>query len=121
MKISKDFEFAAAHRLKLPYDSPCKNFHGHNYKLKVTLHGGMNECGMIMDFKELKAIVNREVISKLDHQDLSTYFEDGEGGYFNPTAEIMSEWIFHRLFLNGLSQIYSVTLWETTDSSAEYP
>lgn len=119
MKISKDFEFAAAHRLTLPYDSPCERLHGHNYKLRVTLMGGLNESGMIMDFKELKSIVNEEVISRLDHQDLTEFFVINNRTV-NATAEIMSKWIYERLE-RRIDEIHRVQLWETIDSSAEYP
>lgn len=119
MKISKDFEFAAAHKLTLPYNSPCERLHGHNYKLKITLQGEINKCGMIMDFKELKSVVVQEVISLLDHQDLTNFF-DNHIGHINATVEIMAKWIYHRLE-QKINMIYSVTLWETTDSSAEYP
>lgn len=122
MKIHKDFEFAAAHRLVLPYLSPCQNLHGHNYKLRVTVKGGINDAGMVMDFKELKAVVNAEVISVLDHQDLTDFFSKDETAeeHVNATAENMCIWIYNRL----VKKIYgtvSVQLWETTDSSAEYP
>lgn len=119
MKISKDFEFAAAHQLLLPYDSPCARVHGHNYKLKVTVQGHINDVGMIIDFKELKTIVNEEIISVLDHQDLTDFFSEYVG-HINATAEIMSAWIYKKL-KPRLPNIDSVTLWETTDSSAEYP
>ena len=120
MKISKDFEFAAAHKLILSYDSPCERLHGHNYKLKVTLQGEINENGMIMDFKELKSVVNQEIISVLDHQDLTDFFSNWFAGHVNATAEIMAKWIYNRL-AKKIYMIHSVTLWETTDSSAEYP
>jgi len=119
MKISKDFEFAAAHKLNLPYDSPCERLHGHNYKLSVTLVGELNKDGMIMDFKELKSIVTQEVISMLDHQDLTGFFIINHQPV-NATAEIMSKWIYERLIYR-LPELHKVRLWETTDSSAEYP
>lgn len=121
MKISKDFEFAAAHRLTLPYDSPCARVHGHNYKLKVTVAGYLNDAGMIMDFKKLKAIVNEEIISALDHQDLTDFFsKDPDKEHVNATVEIMSKWIYERLE-RRMGNIHSVQLWETSDSMAEYP
>lgn len=120
MKIHKDFEFAAAHRLVLPYDSLCERLHGHNYKLKVTVEGTLNSDGMVMDFKELKSIVNQEVISVLDHQDLTEFFNKSDTGHVNATAEIMCIWIYQRL-IRRINDAVSVQLWETRDSSAEYP
>ncbi len=127
MKISKDFEFAAAHQLVLPYDSPCQRLHGHNYKLRVTINGNINKSGMVMDFKELKNIVNREVISVLDHQDLTNFFNKDPRNCVkyrvNATAENMCIWIYQKItkaLTNNVSVI-KVQLWETTDSMAEYP
>lgn len=61
-----------AHVLK-DHDGPCKNIHGHTYELFITIRGepirleGNPANGMVMDFKEFKDIVQREIISKFDH------------------------------------------------------
>lgn len=71
MKVSKDFNFCAAHILS-DYDGKCSNLHGHNYKLRITLEGDIiedetsNEKGMVMDFGTLKFGVN-EIIEHWDH------------------------------------------------------
>jgi 6-pyruvoyltetrahydropterin/6-carboxytetrahydropterin synthase len=44
----------------------CKNIHGHSYRMIVELEGGLNDKGMIMDYYDLKKIVN-PVIEELDH------------------------------------------------------
>lgn len=55
------------------YDGPCKNVHGHSYQLNVTLIGSPIEdssnvkFGMVMDFTDLKKIVNDEIIDQFDH------------------------------------------------------
>lgn len=72
IRITKEFRFEMAHAL-YGYDGPCKNVHGHSYQLSVTLLGEPNQdqtnvkYGMVMDFTDLKAIVNREVIDVFDH------------------------------------------------------
>ena len=38
IRITKKFRFEAAHAL-YGYDGKCKNIHGHNYKLFVTIVG----------------------------------------------------------------------------------
>src|SRR6056297_2196472 len=71
MKVTKEFNFCAAHILS-DYDGKCSNLHGHNYRLKITLEGDIiqnktsNERGMVMDFGTLKHGVN-EIIEKWDH------------------------------------------------------
>jgi 6-pyruvoyltetrahydropterin/6-carboxytetrahydropterin synthase len=55
------------------YDGPCKNIHGHSYRLEVTVIGetlhsaGHPKDGMLMDFGDLKKIVNETVVDPFDH------------------------------------------------------
>lgn len=55
--IEKKFKFEAGHKLHhLNYDSPCKNFHGHSYTIKVEIAAlGINEDYMILDFNKFKS------------------------------------------------------------------
>jgi 6-pyruvoyltetrahydropterin/6-carboxytetrahydropterin synthase len=61
-----------AHALR-NYDGLCRNIHGHSYKMDITLSGqplnddNSPKNGMVMDFGDLKRLVNEEVISLLDH------------------------------------------------------
>ena len=61
-----------AHALK-GYDGKCAQIHGHSYELSVTVIGEPNsdrtnpKLGMVMDFGDLKAIVKKQVIDRLDH------------------------------------------------------
>jgi 6-pyruvoyltetrahydropterin/6-carboxytetrahydropterin synthase len=72
IRITRTFHFEMAHAL-YGHDGPCKNIHGHSYELSVTLKGrplseaGHPKDGMVMDFSELKAIVERAILSKMDH------------------------------------------------------
>ena len=71
IRITKEFTFEMAHAL-FGYDGPCKNVHGHSYKLAVTVKGNpISDArnvkhGMIMDFTDLKTIV-KPIVAKLDH------------------------------------------------------
>ena len=71
IRITKEFRFEMAHIL-WNYDGLCKNIHGHSYILYVTVIGepklenGSNS-GMVMDFADLKQIVNKEIINLFDH------------------------------------------------------
>lgn len=82
--ITKKLEISGAHCLRLPYDSPCKFVHGHNWLIEVSVAGSHLHptTGMIMDFK-----IIGEVVKRLDHQNLNDLFN------FNPTAENIAEWI----------------------------
>ena len=72
IRIKKKFRFEAAHAL-YGYDGKCKNIHGHNYKLFVTIIGepisnkSDFKFGMVMDFDDLKKIVKSEIINEFDH------------------------------------------------------
>ena len=72
IKITKQFSFEMAHALR-NYDGLCRNIHGHSYKMNITLAGqplhdeNSPKNGMVMDFGDLKRLVNEEVISLLDH------------------------------------------------------
>ena len=70
MKVTKEIEFCCAHRLP-NYDGPCKNIHGHNYKVQVTFEGEIIEIGgregMVMDFKVLKGFMKERIYNPFDH------------------------------------------------------
>ena len=72
IRVTKEFNFEIAHAL-WNYDGPCKNLHGHSYKLFVTVMGSPIEDpdnpknGMVIDFGDLKQIVNDEIVEPLDH------------------------------------------------------
>lgn len=118
--VTKIFNFEASH--KLPhYEGACHNLHGHSYKLEVTISGEIKEsekdpkCGMIMDFKDLKKIVNKVAVNKYDHAYLNDFFP-------NPTAEIMVEHIGLSIIDALPIGVYLVSckLWETATSYAEF-
>lgn len=72
IRLTKEFSFEAAHALD-GYDGPCREIHGHSYRLFVTVRGLPSEetrdpkCGMVMDFGVLKRIVHEEIVSRFDH------------------------------------------------------
>ncbi len=72
IRVTKVFHFEMAHAL-YGYDGPCKNIHGHSYKLSVTIIGKINNVkkhpknGMVVDFTDLKKIVNSNIIDCFDH------------------------------------------------------
>jgi 6-pyruvoyltetrahydropterin/6-carboxytetrahydropterin synthase len=72
VRITKQFTFETGHAL-YGYDGKCRNVHGHSYKLSVTVIGlpisdpEHVKQGMVMDFGDLKTIVNKEIVDKFDH------------------------------------------------------
>ncbi|MGM5630429.1 6-carboxytetrahydropterin synthase [Apibacter raozihei] len=72
IRLTKIFTFETAHAL-WGYDGKCKNVHGHSYKLYVTIKGNPiddihnSKNGMVMDFGDLKVIVNELIVDPFDH------------------------------------------------------
>ncbi|HEX9058876.1 MAG TPA: 6-carboxytetrahydropterin synthase QueD, partial [Clostridia bacterium] len=76
--ITKVFTFDCAHHLN-EYEGKCKNIHGHTYKLEVTVKGPVQKNGLVMDFHDLDAVVENEILEMIDHKYLNEIFD------FNPT------------------------------------
>ncbi len=97
MIIAKSFHWEAAHRIPW-HEGKCKNIHGHSYKMIVELEGAINERGIVMDFKDLKEIV-QPYIQLIDHttiisvwdKELREVFDSKQWNYyllpFDSTAE----------------------------------
>jgi 6-pyruvoyltetrahydropterin/6-carboxytetrahydropterin synthase len=71
IRITKKFTFEMSHIL-WNYQGLCKNIHGHSYLLYVTVLGEPSpdkteNTGMVIDFGELKNIVNEKIINHFDH------------------------------------------------------
>ena len=118
--VTKHYGFEACHHLP-HYDGACANLHGHSYKLDVTIGGRIitdkdnPKQGMILDFKDLKNIINEVVVEKYDHSNLNDFFE-------NPTAELMVKQIAVDIMSKLPQEVYlmSCKLWETSTSYAEW-
>ncbi len=70
MKIACDFHWEMGHRLP-DHTSGCQNVHGHSYTMRVVIEGEVQSNGMVMDFFDLKKIV-QPLVEKLDHAFLCT-------------------------------------------------
>lgn len=141
IRLTKEFSFEAAHALD-GYDGPCREIHGHSYRLFVTVRGnpvaedGNPKCGMVMDFGVLKRIVNDEVVSRFDHalvlrgtqQDaplramLARRFDNIVTVDYQPTCENMLDDFAQRIArrLPASVELHSLRLHETATSFAEW-
>ena len=111
MKIYKEFTFDAAHFLPA-HEGKCNDLHGHTYRLIVCLEGQpKDETGMVVDFAELKNMINDIIIEKFDHKCLNNILQ-------NPTAENLAKEIMQMLmkFDSSRAKFYSITLYETPTS-----
>jgi 6-pyruvoyltetrahydropterin/6-carboxytetrahydropterin synthase len=66
--VSKDNHvFAAAHFITFP-GHRCERLHGHNYRTRVVVEGGLDpEAHFVLDFSELKQLMKR-LTDELDHK-----------------------------------------------------
>lgn len=119
MDIFIETHFSGAHHLRA-YPGDCERPHGHNWKVKVTVRAlELNELGMGIDFKELKACV-KDVVDSLDHTDLNQHpaFQA-----INPSSENIAIHIFHALqplLFDERYILYSVEVRETDSSGVIY-
>src|SRR5260370_22533026 len=105
--LTRKAEFSASHVYHNPGLSPeenrrvfgkCNNpnGHGHNYTLEVTVRGEVDaRSGFVMDLKELKDTMNREVIDALDHRMLNKEVAEFQDAI--PTTENLAVAIWNRL------------------------
>jgi 6-pyruvoyltetrahydropterin/6-carboxytetrahydropterin synthase len=138
IRITKEFKFEMAHAL-LDHDGPCKNIHGHSYLLSVTLKGNPIEDtsnpkeGMVVDFSDLKKLVNDEIVNPFDHalmlnkrtsKEIYTSLKDQKLILveFQPTCENIIVYISKKLKekLDVSLSLHHIMLRETATSFAEW-
>lgn len=138
-KVRKTFKLPIGHRLA-KHKGLCQNPHGHNFKFEIELKSDkLNSNDMVMDFSDLKKLVNH-LIEKFDHctlfnpTDSVNITHHMNNGYrvatlhgadtdIDPTAEVLSKWLFQEInaeLLYNDASVSSVRIWENDDSLAEY-
>ena len=140
IRVSREFTFEMAHVL-WNYDGPCRNVHGHSYRLFVTISGKpVNDInnpknGMVIDFTDLKNIVLKEVVDVFDHAVAVSNEFNGEklemlektfGNVvvvnYQPTCENLVADFAERIkkHIPGGLKLHSLRLFETAKSFAEW-
>lgn len=141
IRLTKEFSFEMAHTL-VGYDGPCREIHGHSYRLFVTVRGVPQadpqspKFGMVMDFSDLKRIVGRLIVDRYDHALVLRETEQNREAVetlrrtyakiivapYQPTCENMVE-DFARAIAAELPagvELFSLKLHETATSFAEW-
>lgn len=132
VEITRRLHFSAAHRLARPDWSDAQNrrtfgecahpnWHGHNYDLDVTVAGPVDPgSGYVMDLKDLKDLVQREVVADLDHRNLNLDVPWLEGVL--PSTENLVMRIWDRLapHVPPPAVLHKLKLWETPRHWVEY-
>jgi len=97
-----------------------RNGHGHNYTLEVTVAGEIDPVsGFVVDLKDLKTVLEREVVSVYDHRHLN--LEVPEFKTVNPTTENIAIAVWNRLDgkIPG-AKLHRVRVYELPDLFADY-
>lgn len=133
MLITRKVEFSASHICRNPQLSDEENRkrfglaanpqgHGHNYVLEVSLEGTPDPVtGMVFDLKELKEVLNREVVDLYDHRFLN--YEVPPFDHVIPTTENIARDIWQRLephLVGAGRRLHAVRIYETADLFVDY-
>lgn len=129
-RVSREIHFCYGHRL-LQYDGKCKHLHGHNGKAIISIEADqLDPLGMVMDFSEIKRVVQTWIDTTLDHKML-LHKDDpvlpalrqlGEPVHVmevNPTAENIAR-LIHDFVASRGYPVTEVQLWETESCYATY-
>jgi 6-pyruvoyltetrahydropterin/6-carboxytetrahydropterin synthase len=98
-----------------------RNGHGHNYTLEVTLAGDPDPAtGFVVDLKQLKDLIEREVIAVYDHRHLNLEVPEFQAAL--PTTENIAVAIWRRLQgkIPGSARLHRVRVYEMADLFADY-
>jgi 6-pyruvoyltetrahydropterin/6-carboxytetrahydropterin synthase len=129
--VTRRADFSASHFYHNPELTPEENLslfgkcnnphgHGHNYTLEVTVAGDLDpRTGMVMDLKELKKVIEAEVMEAMDHR-----FLNEEVPAFRtliPTPENIAIEVWKRLETKiAAGRLHRVRLYETPDLYVDY-
>jgi 6-pyruvoyltetrahydropterin/6-carboxytetrahydropterin synthase len=129
--LTRKCEFSASHYYHKPewtdeenrrVFGKCANLngHGHNYTLEVTVKGNVDPTtGFVVDLKELKDILNREVVDAMDHRHLNK--EVPEFASKLPTTENIAIAIWQRLEQKlQVARLHRVRLYELPDLFVDF-
>ncbi len=129
--LTRKAEFSASHYYHNPKLSAeenqrlfgkCNNAngHGHNYVLEVTVKGPVNgKSGFVVDLRDLKEVMGREVLDALDHRFLNKEVPE----FFTaiPTTENLSIAIWQRLEPKfTAAQLHRVRVYETPELFVDF-
>lgn len=123
VRLTRAIDFSSSLRYRLPDLSEAENRvrfgpaarqHGHNYRLEVIVEGIPDPAtGMVIDLKDLKPVLEREIVARFDHRDLNrdtSWFEKHP-----PTPEHVAL-VIHGLLREALGELlYGVRLRQDDD------
>lgn len=116
-ELSVTGHIASAHYLR-GYDGPCKDLHGHTWKVEVTIQAEkLNDTGLVLDFRDVKKRLE-DTLRPIDHVCLNDlpYFKDD-----NPSTENLARYVYREFAKVCRSfPLKRVRVWESETSSVTY-
>ena len=131
--ITRREHFNAAHRLfrpdfnnekNLQVFGKCSNpnWHGHNYTLFVTVRGEVDpSTGFLVNLKDLSALIETQVLEKLDHRNINLEVDFMEGKL--ASTENLAIGIWNQLakpIADIGASLHCIKLYETENNYVEY-
>ena len=134
--VTRYHDFSMGHALS-DYDGPCRNLHGHNYRIHFTLAvdtEDLDSTGMVVDFGVIKSVLCEYIERNLDHKFMLHEKDyrapqlkdlDPESLFlvpFNPTAENIARHVLEKcspLIENYQVKLIRILLEETRKCSTE--
>lgn len=134
--VTRTVEFNAAHRLYNPDLSENENRkiygkcsnpngHGHNYELEITVSGIVDRStGFLLDMKELKEILEKEIMNRFDHKHLNFDVDELRNSISSTEVLAVTIWdiltaVLQRYSNKGIT-LHEVTIHETRKNSVRY-
>ena len=139
LTVTKTVSFDAAHILT-NHQGMCRNLHGHTYRVDVSVRrvsaapDADTPSDMVIDFKDLKKVIEDAVVSRFDHAFIYNETSAAESEIaavvakhgmrtvalpWRSTAENLARHFFTELSAR-VPGVSSVKVWETPVSCAEY-
>ena len=131
LTVTRRLRFNAAHRVHNPALSDAENialfgkcnnpnWHGNNYLIEVSVRGDIDpKTGYVIDLAKLRDLVERELVTHLDHKNLNLDVPFMSGT--NPTTEnlVVACWrvLAPRVAPGKLTRL---RLWETDNNYVDY-
>lgn len=126
---AKVLHFCYGHRL-VGHAGDCRRLHGHNARVEVICRGDLDELGMVVDFSEIKGVLQGWIDEHWDHRMIlatddplaevlrahgeEVFLLDGP-----PTAERLAGHLYRVARESGLP-VAGIRFWETESSVATY-
>ena len=131
--LTRRERFNAAHRLfrdewpdekNMEVFGKCSNpnWHGHNYILFVSVKGDINpDTGFVVNLKNLSALINKEVIDKVDHKNLNLEVDFMKGKMVSAENIAVAIWqVLEKPIKELGADLHCIKIVETENNFVEY-